>query len=63
MAAQKLIAIRHPSALGNAPAHKLFERIICKRKLHVEVARSFADYEFALNRENMPGGVDLFELL
>jgi CRISPR-associated protein Csd2 len=63
MAAQKLIVFRHQSALGNAPAHKLFERLKVKRKLHVEVSRSIADYEFALNRENMPVGVDLIELL
>lgn len=45
MAPQKLVAFKHQSALGNAPAHKLFERVTVQRKPNVAVARSFADYD------------------
>jgi CRISPR-associated protein Csd2 len=63
MAPQKLIAFKHASALGNAPAHKLFERISVARKADVPVARSFADYAVSVNRENLPAGVEILELL
>src|ERR1035438_1132444 len=42
MAPQKLIIFKHATALGNAPAHKLFERITVARKPGVDVGRSFA---------------------
>jgi CRISPR-associated protein Csd2 len=63
MAPQKLVVFKHQSALGNAPAHKLFERITVQRKSSVPVARSFADYDVAINRTGLPAGVELIELL
>jgi len=63
MAPQKLIVFKHQSALGNAPAHKLFERVTAKRKDGVSAARSFADYEVTINRDNLPVTVELIELL
>jgi len=63
MSPQKLVVFKHQSALGNAPAHKLFERVSVKRKPQVEVARSFADYDLAINRDSLPSGVELIELL
>lgn len=44
MATRGLYVFRHDSALGNAPAHTLFDRLQVKRNDGVEVARSFADY-------------------
>src|SRR5208283_3797813 len=44
MSPQKLIVFKHQTALGNAPAHKLFERVQVARKTDVEVGRSFSDY-------------------
>ena len=39
MAPQELIVFKHESNLGNAPAHKLFERITVTRKESVQAAR------------------------
>ena len=63
MAPQKLIVFKHDSALGNAPAHKLFERVTVQRKSGVPVARSFSDYDFAVNEANLPTGVKVIQLL
>ena len=63
MAPQKLIVFKHDSALGNAPAHKLFERVTIKRKSDVPVARSFSDYHFAVNEADLPTGVQVLSLL
>jgi CRISPR-associated protein Csd2 len=63
MAPQKLIVFKHDSALGNAPAHKLFERVTVQRKSDVPVARSFSDYDFAVNEANLPTGVKVIQLL
>ncbi len=63
MAPQKLIVFKHQSALGNAPAHKLFERVTVQRKSNVPVARSFSDYDVAINKTGLPSGVELIELL
>jgi CRISPR-associated protein Csd2 len=63
MAPQKLVVFKHESALGNAPAHKLFERVTVKRKSDVPVARSFSDYDFSVNEANLPTGVKVIQLL
>jgi len=63
MAPQKLVVFKHASALGNAPAHKLFERVSLKRKAGVDVARTFTDYDFDINMENLPTGVEVIEKL
>lgn len=63
MAPQGLKVFKHATALGNHPAHKLFERVTVARKPGTEVARSFADYDLKVNKENLPAGVDIIELL
>ena len=63
MAPQKLIIFKHATALGNAPAHKLFERVTVVRKPGVDAARSFADYVVTISRDGLPTGVELLELL
>jgi CRISPR-associated protein Csd2 len=63
MAPQKLVVFKHATALGNAPAHKLFERVTIARKPGVEVARSFADYDVKVNKESLPTGIEPLELL
>jgi CRISPR-associated protein Csd2 len=63
MAPQKLIIFKHATALGNAPAHKLFERVTVVRKPGVDAARSFADYVTTINRDGLPTGVELLEPL
>lgn len=67
MAPQKLIVFKHQSALGNAPAHKLFERVRVEQKQELrskaQAPRSFADYHVTVNKELLPTGVELLELL
>ena len=63
MAPQKLVVFKHATALGNAPAHKLFERVTVARKPSVGVARSFADYDTKVNKENLPPGIEINELI
>ncbi len=65
MAPRKLWVFKHDTALGNAPAHKLFDRVAAKRKASVKVAREFSDYEITpkAEAENGLNGVTLVELL
>jgi CRISPR-associated protein Csd2 len=63
MSPQRLFAFKHESALGNAPAHKLFERIHVRRRRDVAVARSISDHEVAVTKFGLPSGVELIELL
>ena len=61
MATQKLIVFKHDSALGNAHAHKLFERIKVELKDKSKPPRDFADYAFTINKENLPPGTEVIE--
>jgi CRISPR-associated protein Csd2 len=63
MSPQKLVVFKHQSMLGNAPAHKLFERVTVQRKSGVAVGRSFADYEVVVNKTGLPRGIEMTELL
>lgn len=61
MSARALYIFRHESTLGNAPSHKLFDRITVKRKDESKPARAFADYEVTVDRSDLPNGVELIE--
>jgi CRISPR-associated protein Csd2 len=63
MAPQKLVVFKHQSALGNAPAHKLFERVAARRKPGVNAPRAFLDYEFSVDKSALPPGIEIIELL
>ncbi len=63
MATRKLIVFKHDSDLGSAPAHILFERVQVRRKEGVLVPRNFSDYTVAVDRDNLPAGVELIEML
>lgn len=55
MNARKLIVFKHDDALGNQPAHQLFERVSVER-VNGESgtpAQSFADYQIHINKENL----------
>lgn len=74
MTTRKLVVFRHAGALGNAQAHKLFERVVAMRQ-HKGVqhpigdertdnwpaARSFADYAITVDREALPEGIEVIE--
>jgi CRISPR-associated protein Csd2 len=75
MTSRRVIAFKHASALGNAPAHELFERVEVKRRSggdlyplgdprldNVPPARSYEDYEVILHRDGLPEGVEIVEI-
>lgn len=57
MALRALVVFRHENPLGNAPAHKLFDRVKVTRRDGVAVPRQYADYAVTVNTENLPAGV------
>jgi CRISPR-associated protein Csd2 len=57
MATQKLVVFKHDSALGNYPAHKLFERVKISRKDDTKPARDISDYQIEIDENKMPQGV------
>lgn len=74
MAARRLIAFRHDSALGNVQAHKLFDRVAVQRVYKGDtaaigddrthnwpVARAFTDYSIQLDDMDLPNGITIFE--
>ena len=76
MASRKLIVFKHGSALGNAPAHALFERVRVGRNIDGEFrdvddrgidnappTRKFSDYMVEIDRANLPDGVEIIERL
>lgn len=63
MAPRKLIVFEHDSKLGNAPANKLFDLVKITKIPEVESPRSFSDYEVTVDREKLPKGVSIKELI
>ncbi len=74
MATRGLIVFRHASALGQAPAHKLFDRVKVWRQFQGSrhapgdpatdnwpPARAFSDYAVTIDRESLPEGVEIVE--
>ena len=62
MACRGLYVFSHDSPLGNAPAHRLFERLEVQRRDDVAVPRRFADYAVALDETDLPAGVSVTRL-
>ncbi len=62
MATRGLYVFKHDSQLGNAHAHSLFTRIQPKRKEGV-VPRDFDDYHVSVDKENLPAGVSLTQVV
>ena len=63
MACRGLYVFSHDTPLGNAPAHKLFERIHIERRAGVEAPRAFSDYSVAVDDVDLPAGVTLMRVL
>lgn len=76
MTARKLIVFRHGNALGNAPAHRLFDLVQVGRNVDGEFralddrglgnlppARKFSDYTVSIDRQDLPESVEILELL
>ena len=62
MSARKLIVFKHDSVLGNAPANTLFERVSVKKNC-IGAARKFADYNVTINKDGLPEGIEMQELI
>lgn len=75
MSSRRGIAFKHASALGNAHAQALFDRVQVRRKIGDELfepgsdrlsnyapARRFADYDVDVNRDSLPEGIEIVEL-
>ena len=63
MASRKLVVFEHESPLGNAPAHALFDRIGITRKEPKKPARAYSDYTVIIDKENLPAGITVHEML
>jgi CRISPR-associated protein Csd2 len=63
MAPRGLFVFEHDSALGEAPAHLLFERVSAKLREGVEIPRSFGDYCVHVRDSDLPAGVRLLQPL
>jgi len=63
MASRKLIVFEHSSELGSVPAKQLFDLVHIKKKDPAKPARSFEDYKIAIDRDQVPNGITLKELL
>lgn len=59
LALRGLYIFSHSNALGNAPAHRLFERLNVKLKEGIQVSRHIADYDMIVNDADLPDGVTL----
>jgi len=63
MAPRGLYVFSHENKLGNAPVHKLFERIhIAPLQNQGIVPRQFSDYEVVVQDEDLPAGITLTRL-
>ena len=62
MSAQKLIVFRHDSELGNAPVNKLFDLVKIKKATDA-IPRSFSDYKVFIDKDSLPNGVTVEELI
>lgn len=63
MNARKLIVFKHSSALGNASAHTLFNLIDVKLKNKEVPPRSFNDYVVTIDKDKLPEGVELLDMI
>lgn len=76
MTTRKLIVFRHDNALGNAPAHVLFDRVQVGRNVDGEFralddkglgnlppARKYHDYQIRVDGAGLPEGVEILDLL
>ena len=60
MSPQSLVVFKHESKLGNAPAHKLFERVTITRSNGDELAtRSAKDYTVKIDESELPEGITI----
>lgn len=62
MSAQKLIIFKHSSILGNAPANQLFDLVKVEKNTD-QTPRSVTDYSITIDRDHVPEGIEVEELI
>ncbi|MBN2896217.1 MAG: type I-C CRISPR-associated protein Cas7/Csd2 [Campylobacterales bacterium] len=60
---RKLIVFKHQNALGNAPAHTLFDAVHVTLKEGVDVPRSYDDFAVTIDKSAISEQVELIEML
>lgn len=75
MSSRRLIVFKHSTALGQAPAHKLFDRVTIGRSIDGEarvidrsldnypVARAYSDYAVSILRDGLTEGIEILDLI
>ena len=63
MTTRGLYIFQHDSALGNAPSHRLFERVSVALSDPASTPRHFADYTITVDEASLPEGVRLQRLV
>lgn len=63
MSARRLIIFKHSSALGNAPANKLFDLVSVEPVDKDKASRSFADYRVVIDRNKCPENIEIIEVI
>ncbi len=59
MVMRRVMVFKHNSRLGNAPAHRLFERVGVTQQ--AETPRAYGDFEVTVDAAGLPTGVELQE--
>ena len=63
MTTRGLKVFEHASPLGNAPAHRLFERVSISRNDATRPPRAYSASTVAFNTEGLPQGVTLHDFV
>ena len=63
MNARALVVFKHESKLGNARSAQLFDLVKVEKKDGVEFPRSFEDYNVSVDKEHVPAGVSVEEMI
>ncbi|NLF44921.1 MAG: type I-C CRISPR-associated protein Cas7/Csd2 [Syntrophomonadaceae bacterium] len=63
MGTRKLIVFEHASKMGNAPVQKLFDAVKAEKRDQQRPAREFSDYRILIDKDAIPQGVKVLELL
>ena len=63
MTARKLLVFKHASEFGNAPSQKLFDLVKVSNQTPEKAPRAYSDYQVEINRESIPDGVEIIEML
>lgn len=61
MTMRRLVCFKHSSALGDAPAHRLFEAVTARRRDATRPTREFTNYELTIDRNRIPSSVEVIE--